>query len=96
MISTDFHFVQFLKQHLAGMDEAEIILRVTQERRAAEETTIKRRDKTTLPKLQEYRSDLGDFLHFIYHDSNSGMSWPEAYLASDEWRNKQRARNLEF
>ena len=94
MISPDLNFLEFLKK-LEGMDRAEIIRVASRERRAAIE--IKERgDKNLTRKIQEYQSDIGDFLHFVHYGENAGMSWPDAYLASSEWRNKQSARSLDF
>jgi len=92
----NFNFLEFLKT-LDGMDQAEIIHTAGRERVQATDFKVKRgkEHKYTRLKQQDYISDLGSFLHFVRHGSNSGMSWREAYLASSEWQNKQRARNLE-
>lgn len=97
MISPDFNFREFLRS-LEGMSRDEIIQAASRERRASTEFRPKRGSnyKYLSQKQDEYTSDLGDFLYFVRNSSNSGMSWPDAYLASPEHKNKQRARNLEF
>lgn len=89
MISTDFNFLEFLKT-LAGMDQAEIILRAGRERSAAKEVKVKR--GAAEQKLIEYISDLRLFLEFVRYRDNGGKPWPEAFLASPEWKNTQRFR----
>lgn len=93
----NFNFREFLKG-LAGMDRDDIIQTASRERRDATDFNVGRGSKYAYKRQQqqEYISDLGDFLHFVRYSDNSGMSWPEAYLASPEWQNKQRARNLDF
>ena len=97
MDTDQFDFNGFLKT-LAGLDRARIILAGSKERERARVFKVKdgKEHKHTRLKQREYISDLGDFLHFVRSRGDSGTSWPEAYLASDEWRNKQRVRNLEF
>ena len=93
----NFNFREFLKS-LNGMDRQEIIDAASRESMAAKDYKVKDggKYKTTRLKQQDYISDVGDFLYFVRTSDNSGMSWPEAYLASPEWLNKQRARNLDF
>jgi hypothetical protein len=91
MISTDLSFLGFLET-LEGKNRAEIILSASRERRAAKDMKVKRGDKSTERKLIEYISDLGSFLYFVRNSDNSGVSWPEAFLTSPEWRHTQRFR----
>lgn len=95
MIPPDLNFHEFLKK-LEGMDRAEIIRRASQESDRAKATKEKRGRKAEVhaynTNLREYISDLGDFLYFVRSGHNAGMSWPEAFLASPEWKNIQRAR----
>jgi hypothetical protein len=91
MISTNLNFLEFLKT-LEGKGQAETILAARRESYAAQNVKPKRSDKATSQKLNEYLSDLRSFLHFVSYSDNGGMSWPEAFLASSEWKNTQRFR----
>jgi hypothetical protein len=89
----NFNFLEFLKT-LDGMDQAEIILTARRERERARVFKVKsgKAHKDTRLKQGYYITDLGDFLHFVGHGDNSGKPWPEAFLASPEWKNTQRFR----
>jgi len=91
MSSPALNFLAFLET-LAGMDRAEIIITASRESHTAKDIKIKRGDKVGSRKLTEYISDLGLFLYFVRYGDNGSMSWPEAFLASPEWKNTQRAR----
>jgi len=91
MISTDFNFLEFLGS-LDGLSRDDIIVKASRESRAAKDSKERRGNKVYNARLYDYVSDLGTFLHFVRNSHNSGMSWPDAFLASSEWRNIQRAR----
>jgi hypothetical protein len=91
MISTDLDFLAFLKT-LEGMDQSETIRVASRESAAAKNVKEKRGEKAYNAKLYEYISDIGTFLHFVRNSDNAGQTWPDAFLASSEWRNTQRSR----
>lgn len=93
----NFNFREFLLKELAGMNREEIIQTASRERREATDFNVGRGGMHAYKRQrqEEYISDLGGFLNFVRYSENSGMPWPEAYLASPGWKNTQRARNLD-
>jgi hypothetical protein len=95
LISPKLNFREFLNA-LAGMDRREMIRAASREYRAAIDTTVKRGSgtKAKYQKIQDYGIDLRDFIEFLETTADLETPLPAAYLASDEYRNKQRSRTF--
>jgi len=95
LISPELNFREFLKS-VAELDRGEMIRAAGLEYRAAMNITVRRGSgaKAKYRQIQDYGIDLRDFIEFLETTGDFEVPLPEAFLASEGYRNKLRIRNF--